>query len=433
MNPEATQGRPEAKGGFWRYEYTVVLMFWLVTGFVAIDRFTLPNLLPLIIPDLNMNYTDAGMVVSITGITWAIASVAFGGMSDRWGRKVIIVPATVIFSLVSAVTGAAQNVAQLIGLRALLGLPEGAYLPCAISTIAEEASPEKRGILLGFHISAFSFWGLMVAPIFAAVVGSALGWRWVCFLTIIPGVILASLVARMIREPRSTIARAEARKAGGVEAAKAGGLGWGEALKHRNIVVCCILMIMVMGSNFIPVLFAMVYVTAARHIDLVQAGFIVSCFGVGCICGDVLIGLVSDYVGRRWTSVAAGLLTAVSMVGFAYAQDPLWLAVTVFFAGLFCHGLYVITNSVVPAESVPFALAGASVGAVLFIGEIFGGSIVPIIGGVVADTWGLPTLMLISAGFAVLAAIVASVLEETAPRVLARRAAAKVSTAPSDG
>ena len=87
------------------YEYTVVALNWFIFGFVALDRLLIANLFPWVLPALKMSYTQAGLVMSIVGVAWAVAAIVFGGVSDKIGRRIIIIPATFVFSLLSWMSG----------------------------------------------------------------------------------------------------------------------------------------------------------------------------------------------------------------------------------------------------------------------------------------------------------------------------------------
>jgi MFS family permease len=124
----------------WRYEYTVVLIHWFIWGFVAMDRLVIGYLFPMIVPDLKLDFTQVGIVMSLIGITMGLMGIFGGALSDKFGRKALIVPSTIIFSLLSWGTGLARSFVQLAMVRTVLGIAEGPYYPAAVATIAEEAT-----------------------------------------------------------------------------------------------------------------------------------------------------------------------------------------------------------------------------------------------------------------------------------------------------
>ena len=100
-----------------------------------------------------------------SAVTWALSGLFFGAMSDRFGRRVILIPSVIIFSALSWLSGIAHSFEQLLLIRGLMGVAEG---PCwaVINAINEESSsPSRRGRNVGLVVSAGALVGLFVAPI----------------------------------------------------------------------------------------------------------------------------------------------------------------------------------------------------------------------------------------------------------------------------
>src|SRR5215472_2364622 len=89
------------------YEWKAMLTLSLAFGLVGLDRFILPPLFPAMMKDLGLTYQDLGGLVGILAIAWGVSAFFFGGLSDRFGRRNVLVPAVVLFSLLSALSGAA--------------------------------------------------------------------------------------------------------------------------------------------------------------------------------------------------------------------------------------------------------------------------------------------------------------------------------------
>ncbi|BCT33755.1 hypothetical protein PproGo58_32500 [Pseudomonas protegens] len=75
----------------------------------------------------------------------------------------------------------------------------------------------------------------------------------------------------------------------------------------------------------------------------------------------------------------------------------------------------------IPAETVPREVMATALGLIMGIGELVGGFVAPTIAGFAADRFGLSIVMWMSCGGALLAAVLALFLKETAPAVLARQ------------
>ena len=83
-------------------------------GLVGIDRFILPPLFPAIMKDLSLGYENLGWLVAVLGIAWGASAILTGFMSDHLGRRAILVPSVVIFSLLSVFSGMATGLVSLL-------------------------------------------------------------------------------------------------------------------------------------------------------------------------------------------------------------------------------------------------------------------------------------------------------------------------------
>jgi MFS family permease len=112
-------------GHFRRYENSLVAILFFTWGTVFLDRMSQLYLAPYFAPEFHLSHEQVGSVASVLAITWAASTFVFGALSDRVGRKPILVPAVFAFSLLSWASGLAHNFHQLLLVRALMGAAGG--------------------------------------------------------------------------------------------------------------------------------------------------------------------------------------------------------------------------------------------------------------------------------------------------------------------
>lgn len=129
-----------------------------------------------------------------------------GRVSDIVGRKPMLYAAIVVFTVFSALCGAAQNIEWLIVCRALQGLGGGTIMGLVSIIVSDIVPLEKRGSYQGFMGAS---WG--VAAVVGPILGGAFthmsrsGWRW-CFYINLPtaGVAFILLVLYLkLNKPRN--------------------------------------------------------------------------------------------------------------------------------------------------------------------------------------------------------------------------------------
>lgn len=404
------------------YEWKIVILLAILWGTVGLDRLVIVYLFPMLIPEFGLNNAQAGALTSVLAMTWAVSAWVLGSFSDRYGRKKVLLPAVVFFSLMSWLTGIAKSYGSLMAIRGLMGVGEGAVFTTSVATVAEESTPNKRGLNLGIHQSCFPLVGIGLGAIISTQLAQSFGWRPVFFIVGIPGLVLALLIAFMMKEPRSTYEKfAEnmtSKQAKGAVEAKP---GFFAAFKYRNVWVSTLVSCLFMNWLFVFAAFAILFLTQVRGMALSTAGFVLSAWGFGGFIGMILIPALSDYLGRRPVMVASAFINGLSVLLFAVAgANPTLLFSILFIGAIFGWGCYPIFLSLTTTEAVPPSLAGSAVGIPTSLGEIFGAMVMPVIAGGLADKFGLHYPMFLAGIAPVLAAVVSLLYIETAPRIVAR-------------
>ena len=184
-----------------RYENTLVAILFFSWGTVFLDRMSQLYLAPYIAPEFHLTHEQVGMLASVLAITWAVSTLFFGALSDRFGRRRILIPAVFAFSLLSWLSGVAHTFHQLLLVRALMGIAEGPCWSIMTALIEESSTPSRRGRNIGIVVSAGALVGLAVAPILTTQVAARFGWRWAFFVCGVPGILMGLLMWKFVKEP----------------------------------------------------------------------------------------------------------------------------------------------------------------------------------------------------------------------------------------
>jgi ACS family hexuronate transporter-like MFS transporter len=148
-----------------RYRWLLVVLLSFQSGILAFDRGTFAFLSPYVKPDLNLTNTEVGIISGAMSFSWAFAGLLVGSLSDRLGRrKLLLVWTTILFSLASVLSAFARSFAALAGARLLLGLSGGGGPPIAQSMVVAEVAPERRGVSQATIAVAGNLFGGFLAP-----------------------------------------------------------------------------------------------------------------------------------------------------------------------------------------------------------------------------------------------------------------------------
>jgi MFS family permease len=411
--------RPPPRGG--AYENVLLAVLFSTFGFVFFDRLALNYLTPFFKDELGLNNAQVGLLGGIPALTWAIAGISIGFLSDRIDRrKPLLLGAIVMFTLFSALSGIVGGLASLLLFRAVMGAAEGAVLPLSQPMMLHSSSPVRRGLNMGLlQGSSAGLLGGIVGPIVTVWLAESFGWRTAFYATVIPGLIMAILVLKLVHDLRLRHPATAAMDADVPDIQVAGGRL--AALRSRNVLVCLIIAVFYLTWFTTTQTFTPLYLAEVKGFGPGELGFVLSGVGIAWVLWGALVPGISDRIGRKAAMIVFSLLAALSPLAIIAIASPtlLFAALVVTYTGLGCFTLFMAT---IPAETVPRGVMATALGLIMGTGEIVGGFVAPSLAGVLSDSFGLNASMLVSSGAAVIVVLLSLLLVETAPGVLARRA-----------
>ena len=384
-----------------RYENTLVAILFFTWGTVFLDRMSQLYLAPYFAPEFHLNQEQIGTLASVLAITWAASTLFFGALSDRFGRKPVLVPAVFIFSALSWVSGLAHTYHQLLLIRALMGIAEGPTWSIMTALVEESSHPSRRGRNIGLVVSAAALVGLAAAPVLTTQVASRWNWRAAFFVAGIPGFLMAILIWKFVKEPSAS---AEGESSHG----RVSITDYFSILRYRNIWLCCLGAAGFISWLFVMNVFAPLYLTQVALLPPTTAGFLLGATGLGSFFLGFLLPSLSDRMGRKPVLLLMAAMSAIVPLAFlsSWLRAHSLLLAAIIFVTNSGQGIASLIMVLVPTESVPPRFRATSIGLATLVGELMGATAAPVIAGSLAEKYGLGlTMWLAAVGSAVLFAV----------------------------
>lgn len=261
-------------------------------------------LLPPVIDELGLSYTEAGVLASVFFTAYAVIQVPAGVLGDRFGRRRILLLGLVAGALASVATGLTTSFAMLLVVRGLTGASQGCLFSNDRAIIASVTPAEK--IVLGQSVSFLGPGvGLAAGLLLGGLLGELMPWRAVFFVFALPPIVAVLLITRFVP--------AGAPAAGGPPLGQRlrSVLGQG-ALWLLGLTGAGVLWVQYLLATWSPLLFIEAGVT-----ELGRAGVYSSLQGLAGAAGLLAGGWVGDRLSRRGVGPRAFLVATLVLLAAA--------------------------------------------------------------------------------------------------------------------
>ena len=318
--------------------------------FVALLSVTFigPLSLHLFIPAMSAVKDDFGVSTGVAQLTMSLAmlsmaffTVAYGGLSDRLGRKRVLLAGLVLFTCGAAACMVAPNMPMLLAGRILQGAGAGCGVVLA-RAIARDVYGQERVAQVIAYLTAAYVLGPMVAPPVGGQLTAAFGWRALFVLASIVGLLVIFAVIFGVPETRTQSAAVPRTVFAGYK-----------SLLRRPRFVGFMLQPGLMSAAFYTQATAASFL-AAEHLgaDAAKIGWWFFAFPIGFMTGSFISGRIGAKRSIEFMTIMGGVIGVV---------NGALLVAWFYFGGISMAALYIPGTFVSLAQglSMPYAQAGA--------------------------------------------------------------------------
>lgn len=364
----------------WKRNLIVCWFGMFVTG---VGMSQIAPVLPLYIKHLGVENTAlieqySGIAFGVTFIVSAIFSPIWGQAADKYGRKPMLMRASLGMAIVVFSIGLAGNVYQLIALRLLLGTITG-YSTACTTLIAVQTEREHVGWALG-TLSTSSIAGSLLGPMIGGYIADNLGLPNIFYIT---GVLMLIAFITTLLFVKESFVR-EDKKVLSTKTI------W-ENVPNKSLTITLFITFFVLALALYSVEpIVTVYIAQLSsntdHVALI-AGMAFSISGLANIFAAPKLGRLSDKVGPQKVMLIALIVAGIIFIPQAFVKNPWQFIGLRFVLGLASAGLAPSVNTLIK-KITPDSITGRVFGlnmSAMYLGAFAG----PVIGGQVAAYWGI--------------------------------------------
>ena len=269
---------------------------------VGTGTFVVTGVLTDIAEDLSVSVANAGLLVTVFAVTFAVGSPILVSSASGVGRRRLLVGALVLFTLANVAAALAPSFSVLLGARVVAACGAAIFTPVASAVAASLAPPELRGRALSVRTMGVNIAWLVGVPL-GTVVGGHYGWR-TSFVLVAALAMVAALGVRSLLPA--------------VEASARGGFLSNLIVVKRGAVVAGLgLTVLALMASFVVLTYVRPMLENLTHFDTEGVGLMLAVFGLASIPGTLLGGYVADRWGYRVSMIAVLAVLTVSLFSFS--------------------------------------------------------------------------------------------------------------------
>ncbi len=316
----------------------------------ALDFFVVIFLLDILAEHFHVSKGDIVLSITATLAMRPLGALIFGMMADRYGRRRPLMANVIFFSVIELLCGFAPNFAVFFTLRMLFGIGMGGEWGVGASLAMEHAPVRWRGVLSGILQSGYAI-GYLLAAVAARVIlpsfSADFAWRAMFWAGGIPA-LLALYIRTKVPESEAWEQHRVARTIDGPR------IAW----QHKWLALYMIALMFLMnclshGSQDL-------YPDFLKHQHGIAANtvaYIAMFYNVGAVVGAIIFGLLSERIGRRYSMLAALVVSLAIIPVWAFGNGVLVLALGAFVMQVGVQGAW----GIIPVhlnELAPHAIRG---------------------------------------------------------------------------
>lgn len=391
---------------------------WLITIGHSLTHWypaTFYLLLPIIGNELGLSFSQIGFIMTCQYIAGAVANVPGGVLVDTVGRKGLLMAISLFWvGFPYLLMSFTHSYLMLLLCVVMVGVGNSLWHPTAIPTLAR-SFPQRKGLVLSMHGMGGNA-GDAIAPLVVGSLLAVLSWREVVVLNVVPGLVMSLVLLVFLgtlRLGRKNPAAAASAEDVPVQSLADYAKGLRELFRNRSLVLLSTSgAFRSMTQNalltFLPLFLARElgyspFLIGASMFALQAAGF----------AAAPIAGHLSDRLGRRSVMMTSMVMTAVVLLFMALAGRSQAFVAFISVLGFFLYAIRPVIQAWL-LEVTPKNMGGSSIG-ILFGAQSLGASIAPLIGGIIADRYGLGATFYFLAGTIVCANLFILLMPKTEP------------------
>ena len=377
---------------------------WLITLGHSLTHWypaTFYLLLPIIGNELGLSFSQIGLIMTCQYLAGAVANVPAGVLVDTVGRKGLLMTVSLFWvGFPYLLMSFTYSYVMLLLCVVMVGVGNSLWHPTAIPTLARRF-PERKGLVLSLHGMGGNA-GDALAPLVVGSLLALLTWREVVVLNVVPGLLISLLLLVFMgtlqlgrKKPASAVV-STSQEDPATQSLANYVTGLRQLLRNRSLVVLSTSGAFRSMTQNALLTFLPLFLAREMGYSMFLIGVSMFALQAAGFAAAPVAGHLSDRFGRRSVVMTSMAMTAAVLLFMALAGKSQAFVALIAVLGFFLYALRPVLQAWL-LETTPTNMGGSSIG-ILFGTQSLGASVGPLIGGLIADRYGLGATFYFLAG-----------------------------------
>jgi len=265
-------------------------------------------LLPLIVADLKLNYTEFGLAMAVSSLIGGLSQIFFSVASRKIARHILLGLGNILLSLGTFLTGLSQKLIHFLSARLISNIGVAPQHPMGTAILSEKFDDESIGKAVGFHYG-LAYIGNIAGPAIMTLLAATLGWRPTLFIFSVPALAVGLIVIWYLGG--FSQCKADLKASGGDAASlKSDAVA---LIKNRSIAVILAVQSLMSGGTDIGILttYIPLFLADSLGMDIYARGVLYTIGLLGGVVGPILLGSYAGKAGYVRTSVFSAFSASI--------------------------------------------------------------------------------------------------------------------------
>ncbi|PGE97755.1 MFS transporter [Bacillus pseudomycoides] len=302
----------------------------VIAFFIGLDSLIVSPLLPAISQTIGMPAEKGGLLITAYALCYGITAPFFGPLSDKVGRKQMIVTGLIIFSAATFCTGLTNHFEILLLFRGLTGLSGAMIMPSVFALVGDKVPYQSRRKAMGMIMGAMVGSTVLGVPIgaFLSEVGN---WQWTFYIIGLLALLVTLITSRLLQKEISKNQLSISAPKAMIGSCK---------IVFTNFSVFFALLATFLWTVGLHGMFSYIGVYYGRNFGFTigQIGIVIFFAGLGSVIGNIAGGKLADKIGKKVVVSIASIFASISVILFSVYIGNVKYAITAHMIWSICIG-----------------------------------------------------------------------------------------------